>query len=196
MKLPIAVVDYHSDIYDCDYIISANKNGIYKAITYLIENNHTKIGFIGNVDWMYSFQARYEAFLYYMNKFKLTVDNNYVWLDSRYHDHTYLHEKIKHFMPSDDAATAWICINDVVAVNFSSALKKEGYSVPEDASIIGFDNSTYPGAQYLTTLDVQVKSLGKRAIEQLILRIETPEKPHETISINTTLIIRDSVKRL
>jgi len=196
MKLPMAVVDYHSDVADCDYVISANKNGIYKAVTHLIENNHKKIGFIGNVDWQYSFQARYEAFCYYMDKFDLPVDDNYIWLDSKYNDLTYLRDKIKKFMPAGDAATAWICINDVVAVDFSRALKEEGYSVPDDASIIGFDNSIYPGAQTLTTLEVQVKSLGQRAIEQLMLRIETPEKPYETVSINTKLIIRNSVKRL
>ena len=196
MRLPMVAVDYYNETIDCDYIISANRNGIYKALSYLIECNHKRIGFIGNKNWRYSYQARYDAYLYYMNYYKLPVNENYIWLDLGYGDETYLRDKIKKYMPADDAATAWICIHDLMAVDLSTAMQKEGYNVPDDVSIIGFDNSTFPGAQVLTTLEVKVKSLGQRAIEQLLLRIESPVKPYETLSVNTTLIVRDSVKIL
>jgi DNA-binding LacI/PurR family transcriptional regulator len=196
LKLPMVVVDYYSDLVDCDFVLTANQNGIYKALTNLIENNHTKIGFLGNIDWRFSYRVRYEAFCYYMNKLGLPTTEKYHWLDAGYNDHSYFYKKVKQLMPDDNAPTAWICVNDVMAVDLAHVLKKEGYNVPDDVSIIGFDNSTYPGAQYLTTLEVQVKSLGQRAIEQLLLRIESPDKPHETLSINTSLIVRSSVRCL
>ena len=131
-----------------------------------------------------------------MNFYDLPVDDNYVWLDPGYTDHAFLRSKVKKHMGSDDAVTAWICINDVMAVDLSNALEREGFRIPDDVSVVGFDNSTYPGAQSLTTLEVNVRSLGQRAIEQLMLKIASPGKPYETLSIGTSLIIRDSVKKI
>jgi len=196
MRMPMVAVDYFSELVDCDYILSENKNGIYKALKHLIDNNHTKIGFIGNADWRYSFKIRYEAFRYYMEQFGLPINEDHIWMDPSYTNYTYFREKIRLFKDADEAATAWVCINDVMAADFAHVLQEEGYSIPDDVSIIGFDNSPYPGAQILTTLEVQVKALGQRAIEQLLFRIDAPDKPNEILSINTTLVIRDSVKCL
>ena len=195
-KLPMVIADYYNETIDCDYVISANRNGIYKALTYLVSCNHKKIGFLGNKNWRFSYQARYDAFCYYMNMYDLPIDDKNVWLDPGYSDYEYLRNKIRQNIKTDDAATAWICINDVMAVDLITVLKEEGFNIPDDVSIVGFDNTTNPGTQSLTTLEVQVKALGQRAIEQLIRRIESPEKPYETLSVNTNLIIRDSVKRL
>jgi LacI family transcriptional regulator len=178
-------------------VVSANRQGIYKALSYLIENNHKKIGFIGNINWRYSYQERFDAFCYYMKKFNLPINNDFVWLDSDYNDLSYFRKKIKQFYPSEDTVTAWVCVNDVMAIDIINTLKEAGYKVPDDFSVIGFDNTaSYPGAQALTTLGVQVKALGQRAIEQLMCRIEFPDKAFEILSIDTKLLIRDSVKML
>lgn len=59
-----------------DYINSANEKGIYDAINYLIQNGHKKIGFIGNNEWSYSFKKRYQAYIMYMEEFKIQIDEN------------------------------------------------------------------------------------------------------------------------
>jgi len=196
LKLPLVVIDYFSDIINCDFVVTANRIGIHKVLSHLIENNHKRIGFIGNINWRYSFQERFDAFRSYMAKCNLPVDNDYVWLDSEYKDLSYFRKKIKQFLPSENAVTAWVCVNDVMAVDLINALKENGYKIPDDFSVVGFDNIAYPGTQVLTTLEVQIKSLGQRAIEQLMCRIEFPEKAHEILCIDTKLIIRDSVKKL
>lgn len=194
--LPMVAVDYFNDSIECDYVISANRNGVYKALSYFISCNHKKIGYIGNKNWRFSYQARYDAYRYYMNEFGLPIDENYVWLKGDYNDLSYFQKKIDKTLIKDDAPTAWLCVNDVMATDFSNALNEAGYTVPDDFSLIGFDNSTYPGAQSLTTLEIQMKALGQRAVEQLLLRMDNPKKPYETLSINANLIIRNSVKNI
>ena len=200
-NLPMVVVDYHSDIFDCDYVVTANRKGIFKALSHLVENNHTKIGFVGNKADRYSYRERYHAYRYYMQEFGLLVDDRNVWLDVGYHEYDFYKRKIdelgnKELNHNCNLATAYLCVNDAMAVDFAIALGEYGYHVPDDISIVGFDNIGYPGGRLFTTLDVKKQAMGKRAVEQLLAKISNPEKTFETISINTELITRDTVKKL
>ena len=196
LQLPMVVVDYHSNAVDCDYVNTDNKKGIYKALSHLIDNNHRKLGFIGNADHLFSFRERFGAFRYYMRKNNLPLDERFIWLDSTYEDYTYLRDKIDLLKNCGDPATAFICVNDVMAAIFAQVLGECGYKIPEDVSIVGFDNISFPIGAVFTTVEVQKRILGQRALEQLLLRVKLPEKPYETLHINTTLVIRGSVKRL
>ena len=194
LKLPMVVVDYHTDSIDCDYVNTDNQNGIRQAIAHLVAHHHHRIGFISNADRLYSFEERLAAFRHHMGKQALTVDERFIWLDAGYEDYVYLKEKIRLLETADTPPTAFICVNDVMAANFTRALADTGRCVPDDISIIGFDNSTLPGGTAFTTLEVQRRALGLRSLEQLMLRIAAPDRPFETLHINTTLIVRDSVK--
>jgi len=201
INLPTVVVDYHSDVADFDYVITANRNGIFKAISHLAENNHTRIGFIGNKANRYSYRMRYAAYRFYMEEFGFSIDEENIWPDVEYNDYDFFRKKIDELTDGESKdksklATAYLCVNDVVAVDFAHVLKERGYAIPGDISIIGFDNIVYPGGKLFTTLDVKKPDLGKRAVEQLLARISNPSKAFETVSITTTLIQRDSVKKL
>lgn len=195
-SLPMVVVDnYYNDI-ECDYINTANGRGIYKAVKHLYLNNHKNIGFINNTEGAYSFTQRYEAFLKHMELFRLTVDSRFIWHDAVYIDTQYYVEKIKALRSLPNFPTAWVCVNDNTALAFFNALKELKIKVPDDISIIGFDNISGIFAPFLTTIDVPQKAIGWRALEQLIHRIKNPGEPYVSIQINTSLVERSSVKRL
>ncbi|HHU77417.1 MAG TPA: LacI family transcriptional regulator [Clostridiales bacterium] len=195
MHLPMVVVDYYNNDIECDYVNSANSRGIYKTIRYLIQNNHKRIGFISNREGAYSFNQRYEAYLKYMKTFLLPVKEEYVWLDAVYSDTKYYTEKLRELYDQPDFPTAWICVNDNTALAFHNALRKMNIKVPDDVSLVGFDNVTSVFSPFLTTINVPQKEMGERAMEQLIFRIKNPDEPFVSIQINTTLIERSSVKR-
>jgi LacI family transcriptional regulator len=71
-----------------------------------------------------------------------------------------------------------------------------GISVPEDISVVGFDNISELLYTELTTIDVPKQSIGQKAVEQLIYRIENPNSPFEDIMLSVHLIERNSVKNL
>lgn len=192
-NLPIVVVDHFSEEIDCDYINSSNKIGIYKAIKHLYQNNHRSIGFIGNSISAYSFVERYEAYLKYMREFSLPVYDDFIWLDAEYLNTGYYKNKINLLRHSENFPSAFVCVNDNTALTFMNALMEMGIKVPEDISIVGFDNISelsYPG---LTTIDVPKQSIGKKAVEQLLFRAKNPSFPYTNIILNTQLVERSSV---
>lgn len=195
-NLPLVIIDHFSEETDCDYINSSNKIGIYRALKHLYENNHRNIGFVSNSISAYSFIERYEAYLKYMKSFNLKINEEFLWLDGCYIKTDYFNNKILATRDHKDFPTAWICVNDTTAITFMNALTSMGIRVPDDVSIVGYDNISellYPG---LTTIDVPKQTMGQRAMEQLLSRIKNPEAPYENIVINTTLVERNSVKNL
>lgn len=195
-NIPLVVVDHFNEDVDCDYINSSSKSGIYKGIKYLYENNHKSIGFISSSTLDYSFVERYEAYLKYMNKFELAVYKEFIWLDGVYLDTEFYKNKINKIKNHKNFPTAWVCVNDTIALTFMNALNEMGFKVPEDISIIGFDNISeflYPG---LTSIDVPKQIMGEKALERLICRLENNDEIYENIILNTRLVERSTVKKL
>ncbi|AEM77888.1 substrate-binding domain-containing protein [Thermoanaerobacter wiegelii] len=185
-----------------DYINSANEKGVYDAINYLIQNGHKKIGFIGNNEWSYSFKKRYQAYIMYMEEFKIQIDEKFVWLDINLKGPNFLEDmdyfKKKIDVNDTDFPTAWICANDKIALAFMRSLSELNIKVPEDVSVIGFDNIDISTISYpaLTTINVPKQQLGVKAIQQLLYRLESPTKIYEDIKLSTNLVIRNSVKSI
>lgn len=195
-NIPFVIVDHFSEEIECDYVNTSNKIGIYKNIKHLYENGHTKIGFISNSISAYSFMERFEAYKTYMTQFNLPINENYIWMEAEYIKTDYLKNKIMSTMKNVDFPTAWVCVNDNTALTFIKALSEENIRVPEDVSVVGFDNISEFLYAELTTIDVPKQSIGQKAVEQLTYRIEHPNSPFEDIMLSVNLIKRNSVKNL
>jgi len=195
-QTPMVVVDHYSERFTCDYMNTANENGIYTLMWYLVDNNHRKIGFIGHGQ-RYSFEMRRRAYLNFMNENGLPVDERFIWKSTKFENIDLYTEKVRMMKTLDRSEwpTVFVCVNDTIAYEFKAALDGGGIRVPEDISLVGFDNvQNYPS--YLTTVEVPMKALGLRAISQLMRRLTYPDNPYESVFLHTKLIIRESVKRL
>lgn len=193
-NIPFVVVDHFSEEIECDYVNISNKHGIYKLLKHLYTKGHRNIGFISNSISAYSFIERYEAYLKYMKEFNLTVREEYLWMEAEYIKTDYFKNKIKSNINNKDFPTAWICVNDNTALTLIKALKEMNMSVPEDISVVGFDNIPELLYSELTTIDVPKQSIGQKAVESLIYRIQNPDSPYADIMLSTQLIERTSVK--
>jgi DNA-binding LacI/PurR family transcriptional regulator len=90
--------------------------------------------------------------------------------------------------------TAIVAANDMAAIGAITKLKELNRRVPEDVAVVGYDNIAiaewYDPA--LTTIDQPHYQMGERAMQAILNRLEKPGNPAETVTFETTLIIRRS----
>jgi GntR family transcriptional regulator of arabinose operon len=94
--------------------------------------------------------------------------------------------------------TAFVCYNDELAVRILEAIRQAGLSVPDDISLVGFDDSSLATATEvkLTTLTHPKNELGIRAAELLVDMIEGKTAEPENVVFEPELVIRESTRKI
>ena len=94
--------------------------------------------------------------------------------------------------------TAVVCNNDVSAYALIKALEENGYRVPEDISIVGFDNYQVPGRGDLdiTTYEVDIKEMARKTINNLLKKIIGEHYKKGITTVEGHMVIKTSVKKL
>jgi len=94
--------------------------------------------------------------------------------------------------------TAWVCSNDNAAITLCNALSALGIKVPDDISIIGFDDIDLCNIMRprLTTIRVNKELMGAQAVDRLLQLIQQPEIHRKHISMEVSLIERESVREI
>ncbi|MBP1965888.1 LacI family DNA-binding transcriptional regulator [Paenibacillus aceris] len=189
----LVTVDHCYDSLQLDAVVTANAEEAYKMVTHLVRKGHRQIGFIGAGSMSKNFKERWYGFETAMSDAGLAVDRMSEIPENALDDlATFLEAMNKDTMPS-----AWFCANDRLAISLIQHLTAKGYRVPDDVSVVGFDD--IEAAQLvmprLTTIQVQREQLGYEAVELLIRRIEKGGGPSK-ISIYGELIERDSCREI
>ncbi|TXK84513.1 LacI family DNA-binding transcriptional regulator [Paenibacillus sp. N3.4] len=187
LKLPIVTVDHYYEPVQLDAVVAANAEDAYKLVAYLIEKGHKQIGFVGSITLTKKGKERWFGYQQAMMDASLVVDMEKCMItDSSAEIDTQLAAMTS--MP-----TAWFCTNDRIAISLIQLLTANGYKVPEDISIVGFDNIEAAAliSPSLTTIQVNHEQLGLNAVDVLIRKIDDAAAPSK-ISIFGELIERDS----
>ncbi len=167
-----------------DLFLLEGKSSVSKITESIIKKGCTEIGFIGDIEYARTNYERYEGYLSAMNRHKLTVKKEYNLIHS-IGIYTYA-EEIKEFLSNlKQMPQAFVCASDFVAHFVIKYLNANNYNIPEDILVSGYDGTTeyIDQADYLTTVQVQTRELGKRLVKQLLYRIENPDFPLEVIYI-------------
>ena len=177
-----------------DSVEADDYNGAYQAAEYLYSCGHRKIGFVhGGMESVYS-QRRLRGIRKALEHNGIELEEKYIFYKAKTIQEGYLMgKKLVNF---EDLPTAIIAYNDLVAVGMIRALEENGRQVPDDISIIGFDDielMTFP----LTTVQIPEYEMGEKAAELLFDKImgKASGSPRE-ILLDTELVVRKSVKRL
>lgn len=187
--LPTVLLDFSCDELDVDAVVSDGQVGSYQLTRYLIDHGHRRIGFVGNINRTTSIMDRYSGFLRAMMHEKLPVPDGCVIPDSdvngRYYDD---------FAFPDPMPTALVCNNDMLACRVIELLEKRGLRVPEDVSVVGFDDFVYgKHARPVTTYAVDQQRMAQVTARRLRNRIrEGMEGPLRT-SVGGWFVERNSV---
>lgn len=101
-------------------------------------------------------------------------------------------------MNMKDRPTGYVCLNDMTALGAIKGFAASGLQVPQDVSVIGFDNIPFAkmSTPELTTVDQCIYCMGTMAAQFLIDNIQDPAKPQVSITLEPTIILRNSVRSL
>lgn len=191
-NVPLVFMDFDDDPLDVDCIVSDNNYDSYRMTNYLISMGHKEIGFVGNINATTSIMDRYLGYLRAMILNNITVNDDWIIKD-REEDGEYIEFVLPEKMP-----TAFVCNCDAVAYLFIRKLKSLGYKVPEQISVVGYDNYTFSGlsSTKLTTVAVDMKTMAEVTIGVIMRKIEGDTQTQGRKVISGNLIFRDTVKKL
>lgn len=189
---PYVFLDFYTDKADVDCIVTDNFFAVYEITNYLINNGHTKIAFVGNIYSTSSIQDRFLGYYKSLLDHKLILNEQFI-ISDRDERGKYTDMKLPDEMP-----TAFVCNCDQVAYNLIGKLKSLGYSVPDDCSVVGFDNDIYAtlAEPKLTTIDVDVEEMSRVATQLIIEKIKNTNNKPGRVFVKGNIIHRDSVKSL
>ncbi|MNP35621.1 Arabinose metabolism transcriptional repressor [compost metagenome] len=93
--------------------------------------------------------------------------------------------------------TAFVCNCDQVAYNLYERLTSMGYSIPQDFSVVGFDNDIYAtlANPQLTTVEVDIQEMARTAVKSIMDKVANPNRRNGRVLVQGNIIYRDSVRK-
>ncbi|MBM6994317.1 LacI family DNA-binding transcriptional regulator [Paenibacillus sp. DXFW5] len=193
-KIPCVLLDQKSTVKSTVY--SDNAEGVRKAVSYLHSIGHRKIAHIGGGP-TFAGEQRLNGYIQAMEELGLTINPQHVVQGS--YDYTIESgsRAMEELLKADERPTAVFAAGDNLAVGAMMAMKRHGLRVPEDISLVGFDDIEM--AKFLTPALTTVRQntyvLGSRAADMLIYSIEGGEDVQKGV-IPVELVVRESCRSL
>lgn len=194
-SIPLVILDSYFEGADYNYVVINNIQGAYLATQFLIDNGHTDIGYLHSSVHINNFSERYSGYLKAVGTIPTAeaCRENIIRVAPTYegaYNDMALYIKQGKYIPK-----ALFADNDIIAISCMRALEDYGYKLPEDVSIVAFDN--FPSSELLrpslTTIDVSKSSMGSLAVDHLLNIVRKGFSGNVKISLSTTLVIRNSV---
>ena len=174
------------------YVDTTNWQGAYTATEYLVKLGHTRIGFITGLMSLRSAVDRLDGYKTALYDNGITVDENLIIEGDYLPENGYT--ATTQLLKLDNQPTAIMASNDFTAFSAMEASRDHGLEIPEDISIIGFDD--IPQARIvhpkLTTVAQPLEKMGRVAVKLLLEHIKDPSLAPKHLTLNTDLVIRNS----
>ncbi|QAY66970.1 LacI family DNA-binding transcriptional regulator [Paenibacillus protaetiae] len=165
----------------------------YEATKYLINLGHKKIAYISGVNTMFDSVQRKEGYLAALRDYQFPIDESYILQGYFEEEGSYNAVKTFLHLHPGKVPDAFLAGNDLSAIGCMRALKSQGYEVPQDISVVGFDDIDI--AQYftppLTTVRNQIARQGILVVEHLVRMIQKKEQGRIQ-KLTGELIVRQS----
>ncbi len=167
-NIPIVYVDFYDNCVCDDCVVSNNFYGTYAITNYLFEKGHSRIGFVGTLFSTKSITDRFMGYEKAMIEHGEKVREEWIIPDREQARTSY--EKIT--LPME-MPTAFVCNCDLTASKLIRSLHEKGYRVPEDISVVGYDDFLYPGLSdvEITTYGVDMDHMAETAVLVMLKRI-------------------------
>lgn len=189
---PVVAIDPNTECPSCLAIIATNHAGAVTAMEHLIALGHRRIGFIGGRPDLQSAQRRQEGYLDALRQAGIEPDAELIATGGFTTDTGRL--CARQLLSLSEPPTAIFASNDQSAIGAIEAAREVGLRVPDDLSVVGFDN--IPEAAYfnpaLTTVDQFIDRMGYVAAETLVGLIQGNPLETAVYKMPTELVVRDS----
>lgn len=200
IETPMILLDSTFDLETYDSVNFDNQTAIYRAFDYAYKMGHRNIGFLKSKTFINNFGHHLDGFYKGIRDYHLEEYNHPVIQLSTFIDEAY--EEMKAFLetkPEDfQMPTLFLADLDHLALGAMKALKEYGYKIPEDVSLIGYDDisACKIAEPPLTTVGVNTDDIGRIAVDRLIHRMKEPGDYHVTITVSSKMVLRESVSRI
>ena len=190
--VPYICLDFYDERSNADAVVSDGLYGSYRLTSHLIHQGHTRIGFVGSIKATSSIMDRYLGYYKSMLQHDLPIEAGWLVPDRDEHGN------YTPFPLPDPLPTAFVCNCDQLAINFIRRLQAMGLRVPEDVSVVGFDDYVDAAnvAPAITTFSVDQNALAREAAMMIISKMQGSAERKGRVVISGRIVLRDSVKDL
>lgn len=191
---PLVAVDPHNQHADFASIISTNYRGVEAAMQYLFSLGHRRIGYIGGRPDLQSTMRRLEAYRDCLLSAGIEYDGSIV-ISGNY-ERSVAYSAALALLEHAPDVTAIMSANDEMAFGVYDAARELGLRIPDDLSVVGFDNVIDAGLvdPPLTSVDQSIEEMGTLAAE-IVIKLIAGEQPAQLVhKVPTRLVIRQSCR--
>lgn len=194
-SVPMVYMDFTDERQDTDAVVSDSYYGAYYLTNYLLEQGHRRIAYVGTLLATSSITDRYFGYVKSLLEHGIRPREDWL-LNDRDAASGYIREELLQL--PEEMPTAFFCNCDLTAGKLIQKLKTAGYRVPEDVSVVGFDNYIYPGIcdVEITTYEVNLEAMAGQAVEILLRRMGKEPCRRGTHVVEGQLVVKASVRNL
>jgi len=205
VPVPVVAISAHSQVENVTNIVLDHHAAVEQAMKHLYDLGHRRIAVMRGPKAIPDSEYRWEAIQEVTREMGLKIDPaNVIRIDTEgwsmktgYHPMApeIGYKPMKALLDKHCNFTAMFCFNDIAAIGAIRALKDSGRSVPQDVSVVGFDDilSAAYSTPSLTTVRQPLHEMGKRGAEVLLDRIANRDKEYPPeITMEPELIVRES----
>ncbi len=191
--VPLCLVDgYHSEL-PADTLTSDGFGGGRQVGGFFVAKGHREVRMIAYRSPLYNIEQRIAGFLFGLRAAGLDVQEDEVIM--RVDDNQQAFEEVKRQLAGQQPPTAIFAVNDTLAVELVHVLIESGFRVPQDVSVVGFDDDPIAVRCQppLTTVGLGKRDFGAESARMVFNRLAHPEAPPIHQVQPTRLIVRESV---
>lgn len=197
-KLPVVFMNrLFEESDEVSYVYTDGYSSNRKAVHYLYEKGKREIGYIRNTNSISVIEDRFEGYLQGLKDCELAYREEYVYrvTESAEPDYIKLGQEAAKYYESINLPQAVIAAIDALAIGCVQQLQKDGIKIPEEVSIIGFDNIALSSLIHpaLTTISQPIRQIGQKAAEIIIAKLEG-KAIEDKIVFEGNLIIRETTE--
>ena len=191
---PLVAVDPHSENADFASVLSTNFKGVVAAMSYLLDLGHRRIGFVSGRPDLQSAIRRLEGYCHSLESAGIPFDGALVKVAN--YEREQAHVAALELLRVAPPATAILAASDDMAFGVYDAAHELDLRIPDDLSVVGFDNIPDAGLVEppLTTVDQSIEGMGALAVE-IVIKLIAGRPPAELVhKVPTNLVIRQSCR--
>lgn len=180
---------------DFNAVMINNADSARMAVNYLYNKGHKQIGYLKGRFRILGFRQRQSGYHSALVENELEDNKEFcVELDTTMNGA--YHDMLRYLESKPHLPTAYFADNDMIALGAMKALQEKGYKIPEDVSVIGFDDLPFseistPG---LTSLRVPKQEMGRMAVRKVIEMMKGDDGVRTKLQVCTAFVERNSVK--
>jgi DNA-binding LacI/PurR family transcriptional regulator len=195
--IPFVFMSEMIDGISCDFTGDDDCEGGRLATEHLASLGHKRIAYFGTSSEVYSNKEIIKGYRKILKEKAIKYDKNLITRGNR--DKKVLEENLTKVLALENPPTAIFAWSDIMAIGILEALKEKGIKVPQDISLMGYDNMDFLSVFHipLTTISQPNYQIGYTAAELLLERIEKGvELPAKKIIHKPELVIRESTSKV